>query len=134
MLLDSSAILALVDADDVNHDNALEVAGQIAAERRPVFVTNHLRAEAHALLLTRLGRGAAREWLLRSGVDVIYVTRAEEETAIELLSDREDKDWSLCDAISFVVVTQRRVGGAFSYDAHFHQFGRVRVWGTRADH
>lgn len=132
MLLDSSAVLALVDADDVNHRDALEVARQLGSERRPVFVTSHVRAEAHALLLTRLGRGAAREWLLRSGVEVVFASRTEEEEAVQLLAEREDKDWSLCDALSFVVVTHRRAAGAFSYDRHFHQHGRFRVWGDRA--
>jgi predicted nucleic acid-binding protein len=40
-----------------------------------------------------------------------------------------DKDWSLCDAISFVVMDARRIGTAFSFDRHFRQYGKLVVLG-----
>ncbi len=40
-----------------------------------------------------------------------------------------DKDWSLCDAISFAVIERRRVAMAFSFDRHFRQFGGCEVLG-----
>ena len=55
VLWDSSAILALLDADDADHARAVTVARTIAAERRPSFITNYIEAEAHALLLRKLG-------------------------------------------------------------------------------
>lgn len=65
VLWDSSAILALLDADDADHARAIEVARQVAVDRRPSFITNYIEAEAHALLLRELGRTVARQWLLR---------------------------------------------------------------------
>ena len=56
VLWDSSAILALLDADDADHDRACAVAHRIAMEARPSFITNYIEAEAHALLLRKLGR------------------------------------------------------------------------------
>src|SRR5438874_1256465 len=56
VLWDSSAILALLDADDADHEHAVTVADRIASERRPSFITNYIEAEAHALLLRKLGR------------------------------------------------------------------------------
>jgi predicted nucleic acid-binding protein len=38
VLWDSSAILALLDADDADHPTAVAVARQLASERRPSFV------------------------------------------------------------------------------------------------
>jgi predicted nucleic acid-binding protein len=56
---DSSAILALLDRDDADHERAVAIARQIASERRPSFVTNYIEVEAHALLLRKLGRTLA---------------------------------------------------------------------------
>jgi len=43
----------------------------------------------------------------------------------------KDKDWSLCDAISFSLIESRRAAGAFSFDHHFVQAARFRVWGAK---
>lgn len=129
VLWDSSALLALLDAADANHPAAVEAARQLASERRPSFITNYLEVEAHALLLRKLGRVAAREWLLRGGLTVVRATSAEEERAKEIIARHGDKDWSLCDAISFAVAEGRRAAGVFAFDRHFQQFARIRVYG-----
>ena len=129
VLWDSSAILAFLDADDAHHRQALSVADRIATERRPSFMTNYVEAETHALLLRKLGRALAREWLLAGRLPVVRATAQEEERARAILSGHVDKDWSLCDAISFAVMESHRVGTAFSFDHHFRQYGRFVVLG-----
>ena len=71
VLWDSSAILALLDADDADHARAVTVARDIASDRRPSFVTNYIEVEAHALLVRKLGRAIARQWLLTGGLPVV---------------------------------------------------------------
>jgi predicted nucleic acid-binding protein len=122
-------VLAFVDADDADHARAVDVARQIALEQRPSFITNYIEAETHALLLRKLGRGLAREWLLRGGLPVVRVLPTEEERAKEILARHSDKDWSLCDAISFALMGNRRIPAAFSFDRHFRQYGRFQVLG-----
>lgn len=129
VLWDSSAILALLDARDPNHAKAVTAARHIQQERRPSFLTNYLEVEAHALLLRKLGRLAAREWLLRGGLTVVRVAAEEEAVAREIVARHDDKDWSLCDAISFAVIDRRGAAGAFTFDHHFRQFGRFELWG-----
>lgn len=129
VLWDSSAILALLDADDADHAKAARTARKIAVERRPCFITNYVEAETHALLLRKLGRALALEWLLRGGLPVIRVLPREEERAKEILSRHADKDWSLCDAISFAVLEIREVRSAFSFDRYFRQYGRFEILG-----
>ena len=101
VLWDSSAILALLDADDADHGRAVAIARQIASERLPSFITNYIEVEAHALLLRKLGRALAREWLFSDGVPVVRALPQDEERAKSILASHIDKDWSLCDAISF---------------------------------
>jgi predicted nucleic acid-binding protein len=129
VLWDSSAILALLDADDADHGRAVTVARTIAAERRPCFITNYVEAEAHALLLRRLGRTVARQWLLAGNLPVVGALSGEEQRAREILARHVDKDWTLCDAISFAVLEARRVSRVFTFDHHFRQYGRFQVLG-----
>jgi predicted nucleic acid-binding protein len=132
VLWDSSAILALLDADDADHARAVAVAREIASERRASFVTNYIEAEAHALLLRKLGRTVARQWLLTAGLPVVRVLPAEEEKGREILARHTDKDWTLCDAMSFAVLDARRIGRAFTFDHHFRQYGRIQLLGLSA--
>jgi predicted nucleic acid-binding protein len=131
VLWDSSAILALLDADDADHEGAVAVAHRLAADARPSFITNYIEVETHALLLRKLGRAIAREWLLGGGLPVLRALPHEEEQAKAILARHADKDWSLCDAISFAVLESRRVRTAFSFDRHFGQYGRLDVLGLR---
>ncbi len=129
VLWDSSAILALLDADDADHPAAVRALEKIAAQNRPAFITNYIEAEAHALLLRKLGRAIALEWLVSGNLPVIRALPGEEERAKEILIKHKDKDWSLCDAISFAVMDARSVAAAFSFDRHFRQYGRFDVLG-----
>ncbi len=129
VLWDSSAILALLDGDDADHTRAVEAARDIASERRPSFITNYIEAETHALLLRKLGRALAREWLLTGGLTVVPALAVEEQRAKEILARHTDKDWTLCDAISFAVLDARHVTRAFTFDHHFRQYGRIQVLG-----
>lgn len=131
VLWDSSAILALLDADDADHARAVAVARQIAAEARPSFITNYVEVEAHALLVRKLGRAMARQWLLVGGLPVVRALPAEEQRAKEILARHTDKDWTLCDAISFAMLDARRVPRAFTFDHHFGQYGRIQVLGLK---
>ena len=129
VLWDSSAILALLDADDADHERAVATVRQIASERLPSFITNYIEVEAHALLLRKLGRALAREWLFTGGLPVIRALVEEEDRAREIIARHSDKDWSLCDAISFAVLDARRIRRAFTFDHHFPQYGRIEILG-----
>lgn len=132
VLWDSSAILALLDADDADHGRAVVAADRIVAERRPSFVTNYIEAEAHALLLRKLGRAIARQWLLTGGLPVLRVLPQEEERAKAILATHADKDWSLCDTISFALLESRDARMAFTFDHHFRQYGRFEILGLQS--
>ena len=131
VLWDSSAILALLDDRDENHPLALELATAIARDRRQSIITNYIEVETHALLLRKLGRALALEWLVSDTLPVEKATLADEARAREILLERRDKDWSLCDAISFATIERRRIRTAFSFDHHFLQRGGFEVLGAK---
>jgi predicted nucleic acid-binding protein len=129
VLWDSSAILAILDASDANHDTATKIARRLATEEGTSFITNYLEAETHALLLRKLGRLAARTWLLAGPLPVIRTMQEDEQAARALIATHDDKDWSFCDAVSFALCRRLRVPRAFSFDRHFVQFGHLEVLG-----
>jgi predicted nucleic acid-binding protein len=59
---------------------------------------------------------------------------AEEQGAKEILARHADKDWTLCDAISFAILDARRIPRAFTFDHHFRQYGRIQVLGLERRH
>ncbi len=47
----------------------------------------------------------------------------------DILARHTDKDWTLCDAISFAVLDARHITRAFTFDHHFRRYGRIQVLG-----
>jgi len=62
-----------------------------------------------------------------SYVEVIHVDPQLDEQAWQLLAKRQDKDWSLVDCTSFVVMQQRGITEALTTDHHFEQAGFIRL-------
>ena len=81
-------------------------------------------AGAHTLLVTRLSRDVAAAVLERiyaSNTQVVRATEADERRAREIIWQYSDKDFSLIDAISFVVMRHLHLRRAWTYDQHFAQ-------------
>lgn len=79
--------------------------------------------------LTLSSQDGTFEWLLTGNLPVVAVLPAEEHRAKEILARHVDKDWTLCDAITFAVLDARRLSHAFTFDHHFKQYGRIQVLG-----
>ena len=79
--------------------------------------------------MRKLGRTIAREWLVTGRLPVVRALPAEEERGREIVARHADKDWTLCDAVSFAVLEARTVARVFTFDHHFQQYGRFRVLG-----
>lgn len=114
----------MLDAADTNHARAVVAATDLARLRCRVFQTSWLRAETHALLLTRLGHDPARRWLSAPATHAPVRPEPADEAEGEAIVKRfRDKDFSLCDAVSFAVMKRLKAHVAFTFDRHFRQFG-----------
>lgn len=51
----------------------------------------------------------------------------EELAALDLLTQHNDKQYSFCDAASFVVMRRLGLNRAASFDKHFREFGEFEV-------
>lgn len=96
-----------------------------------IVTTNVVVAEAHALLLRRVGRRAALAFLQlvrQSPNQVEYITPEREEAAIGNWIERfSDQPFSLADAASFVVMTELGIQEALTLDHHFTVAGFITL-------
>jgi uncharacterized protein len=128
MLLDTSGLLCLLHRPEPQHTEALTLYKQA-----PVLVThNYVLVEFIALAnARRLPRSASLSFVsdLHSNPDVeaVWVDRALHLEALDLLLARLDKTYSLCDAVSFVLMRRRDIVTALTTDRHFEQVGFQRL-------
>jgi predicted nucleic acid-binding protein len=123
VLVDSGAVLALINRRDRWHEAALATLNDLVRREAQLIMTSFLIAETHALLLARMGRQLAREWLLSYDWNLIHVSPGDARLAREIIARYQDKDFSYTDATSFVVMRQYDIPVAFTFDRHFDQFG-----------
>ena len=102
-------------------------AAKLARSR--LVITNFVRAEAHALILNRLGHHLADRFLEQlataSDQTMIRVTEDDEDRALGIIARYQDKDFSLTDATSFAVMERENITHAVAFDDHFRQYGVV---------
>ncbi|HUY32314.1 MAG TPA: hypothetical protein VMV69_06000 [Pirellulales bacterium] len=65
--------------------------------------------------------------MLKHSVEVVTMDVTLDDAAWELWRTRLDKEWSLVDCVSFVVMQQRNLTEALTTDHHFEQAGFVRL-------
>lgn len=128
MLLDTSGLLCLMDLDDERHPEA-----QTCFDAAPDKITHsYVLAEFVTLANVRgHNRASALAFLadLQDSVEVevVYIDRELHRTALDLLRQRTDKDWSLADAASFELMRRRNLTEALTTDRHLEQAGFVRL-------
>lgn len=126
VLVDSGATLALADADDGNHTQAVQIRPRLIAARSRLYLTNYLVDESYTLLMSRVGyRFAIRflDELPTSDFTMVRITPEDEERAERLLRRYHDKRFSYTDATSFVIVERLGIEAAFTFDENFSQYG-----------
>lgn len=123
VLVDTSAIFALLDRSDVRHTSAKGVLGDLRRRRIGPLITNFIVAESHALLLSRIDANVARRWVLENVWPIERVREDDEMRAKAILRQYTDKTFSYTDATSFAVMDRLGVKAAFAFDPHFRQYG-----------
>jgi len=128
MLLDTSGLLCFHHAAELQHSEAVTFF-----HAAPVRITHsYVLAEFVALAVARrLPRQAALAFMAElqdnSLVEIVYVDEAMHWEALVLLQHRLDKMWTLCDAVSFLLMQQRGIVEALTTDFHFEQAGFTRL-------
>lgn len=123
---DTSAFYALLDADDGNHSRSAETWRQImASDEQAAVTTNYILVETFALVQSRLGLEAVREFQvdLVPVLSVEFVTPEIHRLGIAALLAASRRGLSLVDCISFEVMRGLGIKSVFTFDGHFQKYG-----------
>jgi predicted nucleic acid-binding protein len=128
MLLDTSGLVCCFDADEARHLTAVSCYDGSAIR----ITHNYVLAEFVALCQARgLPRDAALSFaagiVQDADVEVVWIDSAIHADAMRMLQGQLDKSYSLCDAVSFVLMRQRNIASALTTDNHFVQAGFQRL-------
>ncbi len=125
---DTSYYIALLNPKDINHLKAKTFAGEYKGD----FITS---AWVITELANNLCRGLNRTLFVSiyktlqnsNRVTIIPLSSQLLEEGLDLYSQRMDKDWSLTDCISFIIMRQQNLNEAAATDRHFEQAGFTRL-------
>ena len=124
--VDTGGYFALTSSRDQNHLAAVAIMRGLTARRFHLYTSNFVLAELHALLLTRISRRTALAVLTTidtSDVTIMRVSQDDETRARQIITQYDDKNFSLTDASSFAIMDRLEITQAFTFDANFSQFG-----------
>jgi uncharacterized protein len=131
IFVDAGAWIALNDRGDRYHSVAVNTYQDLLRNRRPLVTTNLVIAEAYTNIRRAGGYQPAICFLdsvrQSSRLTKVYSDAALEIEAEKLLRRYADQDFSLADAVSFIVMQQRGITEAFGFDRHFLTVGFVAL-------
>lgn len=132
LFVDTSAWAALADSKDANHELAALFRDEVAGRCRFV-TTNYIIDELYTLLLMNIGYSETVDFkrkldiLIQQGViEIVWILEDVANEAWMVFEQfNPDKRWSFTDCVSYVVMQQRQITEAFTFDRHFAQMGFI---------
>lgn len=125
IFIDTSAFLAVLDADDDHHAPAKNAWGEILASGSLLVTSNYILVETFALVQNRLGLQAIR--VFQEDIVPLLAIRWVDATihaaATSALLAANRKKLSLVDCVSFEVMRHAAIRCAFTFDRHFQEQG-----------
>ncbi len=115
------------------HDLASHLYQLTWQQKRKLVTTSYVIAELVALLTSplRIPRSTSIRLIddLKTSpyVEIAHIDPARDQQAWQLLKSRADKEWSLVDCSSFIVMQELGITEALTADHHFEQAGFVRL-------
>jgi uncharacterized protein len=122
--VDTYYLLALVNSRDKDHEKATRhsqgrVGGLLVTTWVLVEFGDALSAVDSRTRAARFIRG----FISQPFVEVIQPSQAQFELGLDIYENRQDKEWSLTDCLSFLVMRERGIVDALTADHHFEQAG-----------
>ena len=128
MLLDTSGFLCYLHRNEPQHQQAVQLLNSAKGSLTHSYVLAELIALA---LIRRIPRPVVLAFMMdmldNPENEKVWVDEQLHREGMKLLIDRQDKTYSLCDAVSFVLMRQRGKTEALTTDRHFEQEGFIRL-------
>lgn len=127
LFADTSFWIALSSRRDAYHGRALAWSRDLTRTQASILTTEAVLWEWMNALSDAATRRVAAAGYYRchrdAHIEVIPFSADPVDAAMQLYATRHDKNWSLTDSFSFVVMEQRRLVQALTTDYHFRQAG-----------
>lgn len=128
MLVDTSGWLSVYHLHETNHYEAVSIFNSASS------IVTHSYILAEFIPLAQV-RGFPRESNLHFAAQImddptlqfVWVDETLHRRAFQLLLDRKDKKYSLCDSVSFILMSDLSITEALTTDKHFEQEGFTRL-------
>lgn len=133
LFVDTSGWCSYLSRKDPLHTVTTRLVKWSVKDHKGLVTTNYVIAEVVALLSSRyhLNRNELINLVnavkTDASVKIVYIEQSIDNEAWALLQARLDKEWSLVDASSFVVMRRFGMTHALTSDHHFTQAGFIRL-------
>ena len=129
--VDTVAWIALVNARDSLNDRAREVFAKLRLQNYQFVTTEFVLLEFPNALSAPDFREKAAIFIeglqQMTDVEIISVSSDLFAPGFGLYKNRPDKEWSLVDCTSFIVMEERKITESFTEDHHFEQAGFIKL-------
>ena len=129
MFLDTSGLLCYMNKKEPQHQQARQILNNT---KEKLLTHSQVLSELVALaFVRRFSRTAALDFVTQivddPEIETVWIDEGIHREAMHLLGVRQDKAYSLCDAISFILMRRVGITDALTTDRHFEQEGFVRL-------
>jgi predicted nucleic acid-binding protein len=128
IFLDTSGLLAYLDPREPSNPKAVSEFFTATYRLTHNLIATELVSLAHS---RNFDRNETLEFVAELGrsedVHFFWVDAKTHDEGLALLTSRPDKDYSLCDAVSFVLMRKYNLTDALTTDKHFEQEGFTRL-------
>jgi len=121
VFVDTSALYAVLDADDEFHGPAADALENLLSEDVALVTSSYVLVETFALVQSRLGMEATRALAdqLLPIVRTMGITPEDHAGAVQALLAADRRDLSLVDCSSFLLMRRLGLRKTFTFDADF---------------
>ncbi len=125
LFVDTSALLALLDADQERHADVLEVWDSATSAKRDLFTSNYILVESFALVQRRLGLEAVRGLadVLAPLMYGLWIDEDVHSAAVSSLFAAGRRRLSLVDCTSFELMRRHGLTDVLALDEDFARQG-----------
>ena len=125
VFLDTSALFAVLDRDDLNHGSAKQQWLNLVEEDVTMVSTNYILLESLALIQNRLGFKAVHVFHedILPVIQIVWIDEEVHTAGISALLQASKRKLSLVDSVSFIVMRSLGIRRAFTYDRDFKHEG-----------
>ncbi|WKZ16040.1 MAG: PIN domain-containing protein [Candidatus Jettenia caeni] len=125
VFIDTSAFLAVLDADDSEHERAKKAWEYLIVNNEIMICNNYILIETFTLIQRRLGMEAVRAFqedvypLLKT----VWIDESDHRAGVAAVLTASRRGLSLVDCVSFEVMRRLGINKAFCFDSHFKEQG-----------